>query len=346
MKQLIAIIYLLGSINLYAQNDSVQTGAEENEVQLYIKKGCELITNQEYEKAITAFTLAIENKSDDTEALIKRANVYVILKQFELANHDYNTAIYLEKNQWQSYLGRGTLKFYEDKHDEALKDLLKAKDLKCLDAELFYFLGALLFELGDYESAHTYYSQCISINTNHFFAYNDRGSTLRMMGLYSNAITDYKKAIELKPDFTLAYTNLGSTYWRNGNLDEASIAYQNAIQIKPDMVLAYINRAGVKIDKNDFEGALVDCKKALEIDSNYAPAYNNQGAALLKMNRLSDAAKSFTLAIEIEPTNGIAYLNRGICYEKEHNIKLAVEDWKKAAALGIQKAKNYIDFYE
>jgi tetratricopeptide (TPR) repeat protein len=346
MKQLIAIIYLFGSINLYGQNDSVQITQEENEVQLYIKKGCELINNQEYEKAITAFTLAIENKSDNTEAFIKRANVYFILNQFELANDDYNTAIYLDKNLWQAYLGRGTLKFYQNKQDEALIDLIRAKDLKCMDAELFYLLGATLFELGNYESANKYYSKCISINANHFFAYHDRGSTMLMMGLHSSAILDYKKALELKPDFTLAFTNLGSIYWRNGNLEDANIAYQSAIQIKPDLVLAYINRAGVKIDKNDFEGALVDCKKALEIDSNYAPAYNNQGAALLKMNRLSDATKSFSHAIEIEPTNGTAYLNRGICYEKEHNTQLALEDWKKAAALGIQKAKNYIDFYE
>jgi len=46
-------------------------------------------------------------------------------------------------------------------------------------------------------------------------------------------------------------------------------------------------------------------------------------------------------AIQIDPAYGYAYMNRGIARELLRNEKGACDDWRKAAELGIESAKNY-----
>lgn len=65
----------------------------------------------------------------------------------------------------------------------------------------------------------------------------------------------------------------------------------------------------------------------------------------MKTNQLAKAIPDFDYAIKLNPSNGAAYTNRGIAHYQTGNRAKALEDWRKAADLGISTASAYLKRY-
>ena len=70
------------------------------------------------------------------------------------------------------------------------------------------------------------------------------------------------------------------------------------------------------------------------------------GNAYMKLKKYADAQQAYSKAIELNSNFATAYLNRGACKEMQRDFEGAVNDWKKAGELGIEKANSYISYYK
>ncbi|MFQ5996000.1 MAG: tetratricopeptide repeat protein [Dehalococcoidales bacterium] len=119
----------------------------------------------EHQKAIVAFTKAIELDPGFAVAYSNRGWAYIELEQYEQAIADCNKAIELDPNFAIAYSNRGWA----------------------------------YIELGQYEQAIADCNKAIELDPNLAIAYNNRGWAYIELGQYEQAIADYDKAVELDP---------------------------------------------------------------------------------------------------------------------------------------------------
>ena len=72
--------------------------------------------------------------------------------------------------------------------------------------------------------------------------YNIRGNRYANLGQLDTAISYYEKALAIKPDYAEAHYNLGFSLHRLGQLDAAVRSYKKVVAIKPDYAEAHNNK--------------------------------------------------------------------------------------------------------
>ncbi len=70
---------------------------------------------------------------------------------------------------------------------------------------------------------------------------------------------------------------------------------------------------------------------------------SNRGIAYYKAKQYQEAINDFNTLIERIPSDGINYLHRGNTKEMLRDAEGACQDWEKAAELGVEAAKNYLN---
>lgn len=195
-----------------------------------------------YEKAIEAYTAAIDLSPEKANNYYNRGNVYVDLKEYNKAVKDYSKVIELNPNDDGAYNDRGY----------------------CYD------------ELGEYQRAIKDYTKAIELNSKFEYAYNNRGCTYNNMGEYQKALKDYTKAIELDPEYVNAYDNRGYTYFNMGEFQKALNDYTKAIEINPQLSYPYKHMGILKNKCEEYDQALEYLNKAINLDESYKAAYETR----------------------------------------------------------------------
>ncbi|GCL58160.1 tetratricopeptide repeat protein [Microcystis aeruginosa] len=251
----------------------------------YFKQGEDYRNNNQYDKAIAAYTKAIEINPQYAEAYKNRGIVYHNLKEYDKAIKDYNKAIEINPQYADAYNGR----------------------------------GIVYYNLKDYEKAMADYNKAIEINPQLFQAYNNRGNVYSDLKEYDKAIKDFNKAIEINPQYAYAYNNRGNGYLELKEYDKAMADYNKALEINPQNADAYNNRGNVYSDLKEYDKAMADYNKAIEINPQYYNAYNNRGIVYSDLKEYDKAIKDFNKAIEINPQNPYASNNKKLAEEAKRN---------------------------
>ena len=86
----------------------------------------------------------------------------------------------------------------------------------------------MLEKLQDYSQAINSYEQALSIQSNKYEAWDNRGYTLARLGRYQEAIASLERSLQIKPDHANAYYNRAYCYGAMGNIKSALIAQRGA----------------------------------------------------------------------------------------------------------------------
>ncbi|BCU13437.1 tetratricopeptide repeat protein [Microcystis aeruginosa] len=245
----------------------------------YFKQGEDYRNNNQYDKAIAAYTKAIEINPQYAEAYFNRGNVYHDLKEYDKAIKDYNKAIEINPQYDYAYYNRGIVYSDLKEYDKAIKDYNKAIEINPQNAEAYYNRGNVYLELKEYDKAIKDYNKAIEINPQYAYAYNNRGYVYRELKEYDKAIKDYNKAIEINPQYDYAYYNRGIVYSDLKEYDKAIKDYNKAIEINPQNDYAYNGRGYVYYNLKEYDKAIKDYNKAIEINPQNDYASNNKKLA-------------------------------------------------------------------
>jgi tetratricopeptide (TPR) repeat protein len=82
--------------------------------------------------------------------------------------------------------------------------------------------------MGESKKALEFYETAIFFNSENVYAWNDKGTALRILGKYDESLECFKKAIELKPSLAIANISLAAIYRKIGRETEFAEACKSA----------------------------------------------------------------------------------------------------------------------
>ncbi|OGW20309.1 MAG: hypothetical protein A2X55_10630 [Nitrospirae bacterium GWB2_47_37] len=173
-------------------------------------------------------------KATDTltaKALLTKGLNYSVNEEYDRAIEAYTSAIALDPSYADAYAysSRGVAYTMKGQYDKAIEDCSKAISLNPKDAYAYSFRGVAYANKGQYDRAIEDYSKAIALDhPNLAAAYSSRGVVYAKKGQYDKAIEDYSKCIALDPKNAEAYYFRGGVYFRKGDIDKAIEDFQKA----------------------------------------------------------------------------------------------------------------------
>jgi Flp pilus assembly protein TadD len=163
----------------------------------YVMTGNLYESSQQFSKAITSFSKAIELNPSRAEYYNNRSSVYCELKDFQHALEDDNKVIELKKDQPESYANRSMVRFYLGDLRGARTDFMEAKKLGAKNISPQFEQDLNLALLNETIKRCT---ETLKQNPNDADAYNYRGLAFMQLNKYKEALDDFNKAVSLYPD--------------------------------------------------------------------------------------------------------------------------------------------------
>lgn len=231
---------------------------ETRSAQEWNELGVSLMRSGNYQKAIYAFTKAIETGPE---------NSWPYIKNMALAH-------YLLGKQHGS---TGALDESEEESDENILPSIAAPVLPSTPRSENWTDGDNFARQSPSATSspgepHGQQEAPVPSSPNLAEEWNERGNQSLMDGDFQQAIASYKKAISLDPTFGKAYINLGLAYFRQGNYHLAETFYKKGLEFlseKEERAIALARLGDVYRRLNDHQNALKAYQEAQSLSSDH-----------------------------------------------------------------------------
>ena len=182
----------------------------------------------------------------------------------------------------------GTTLQQQGRHEEALKVLDKALQLKSDDAELWRQLGDILVQLTRFDEALLSFQHTLKLNPRHPDALYKTGALLNQFGRYAEAIAQLNLSDELLPNHAPTLQARARTLYNLNKLEESLAEGRRAYQLDPGNAGTSNNIGAALRQLRRDEEALGWFDKALEIQPNLVEALDNKIGSLLQLHRFDE----------------------------------------------------------
>jgi len=344
--------------------------APEQVYQQYFEQGNIYLEQEQWDKAVTEFSKALELNPEFADAYAKRAVAYNEKSDYyELAILDSEKAIeldplvkldsslaraYVKRGKYYAQFITGSYEDDEKDFDQAVADFTRAIELNPRLAEAYKgradcyvdYIGEHLGETVSYDKTIEDYNMAIALDPTNATYYRSRAWAFDIAGDYDKELVDITKAIELDPTNAAYYRSRGLTYMDVSNYTKAIADFTKAIELEPEDNHSYSYRGEAYMEKGSYDLAVADYTKAMEL----TPAsswwlthlYNARGEAYLNQSNYDLAIADYAKAIELDEFSSPVYYNdRAFAYLEQQNYDLAIADSSKA----IELYSEYDDAY-
>ncbi|MBP7808064.1 MAG: tetratricopeptide repeat protein [Bacteroidia bacterium] len=215
---------------------------------------------------------AVKKFPESTEALLKLAELFYLVRQYENAITHINKALKVDENMANAYYLKGSV--FKEMGDtaKAISSLQTAieQDPKFFDA----FLDAgILYASRRNPLAFEYYDNALRLRPNNENVLFARARLLQDLNKTNEAIAAYKEILTLNKSNDGALYNLGAiSFGKLKKTSEAIDYFSKAIAVNPEYVEAYFARGVCFEELKDFNNAKADYNMCLQIIKNYEPA--------------------------------------------------------------------------
>ena len=256
------------------------------------------------EKAIAAYSRAIELKPDHIDAYFLRGLSYIERGNNAKAIADFSKVIELKSDYNNAHHYRCGAYLMGGNYEQAIADCTKAIEMEPKNSKAYSFLGEAycgisraLIERGDYDNA-------IAISSNAIKQYN----------LSTDAERRRHAASLRAPGVTRL------------------IPRSDAMVISRGQSTAYILRGDAYFEKADADKAIANYTLAIEINADYT-TFMSRGNAYFKLGDYDNAIVDFTRMIDFKPMESLGYTLRGNTYQAKGNKAQAEADFLLAEQL-------------
>lgn len=175
----------------------------------------------------------------------------------------------------ENFYSRGFLKYKAGDLKGALPDYDMAIKIEPENFDSYYSRGMLKDKLEDYKGAADDYTVCVMLDPNSAKAHFNRGFSKSKANDFLGAVDDYSKCIAINPKHFAAYLNRGIIRQNQNSYQDALSDFDQAEAIKPGFVDAIQNRAICRahLGRKD---AIDDFNKAVSLDSQNPENYYNR----------------------------------------------------------------------
>lgn len=234
----------------------------------YYFKGKVLYSMNQTLKASDAYEQAIKLKPDYTEAKLKAAELYYVVKEHAKSLLYLNSIIAVEQSN-------AVALYFKGMNLKELKDTTSAIDAfqSAFENDRNFFDAAmqlgLLHSNKNAKLALEYYSAAIRSNPKTDEAWFARGVLYQTNKKFNEALADYRKVIAINPSNDNAYYNVGYINYETKHFDEALRNWNICIQMNNNHVKAYYMRGLVYELQHNKEDAKLNYDYALQLDPHF-----------------------------------------------------------------------------
>jgi tetratricopeptide (TPR) repeat protein len=139
----------------------------------------------------------------------------------------------------------------EEKLEESLERIRKAREADPQNARLGRLYGRALLVAGEPEQAETELRRALELDPNDLDSYQALASFLVGSGRLDESLSTYRKALETRPNSAELHLTVGSLYELSGATDQAIEHYEAAIRINPDLGVAKNNLAYLLAERGE-----------------------------------------------------------------------------------------------
>lgn len=274
---------------------------------------------------------------DNADLYNDRAQLYIKLKQLDLAMGDANRALKIDSTKAGYYITFADVNFAANKTRQAKETLEKVVKKFPENTEGLLKLGELFFLVRQYDNALTYINKALKLDENIARAYYLKGSVFKEMGDTTKAISSMQTAIEQDNKFFDAFLDIGLLYGYKKN-PLALQYYDNALRLKANDINVLYAKAKLLQDMDKSEESIAVYDQILRFNPNHELSLYNLGA--IALDKKKDAVKAidyFSKAITVAPNYTEAYFARGVSYELMKDFNNAKADYKMC----LQITPNY-----
>jgi Tfp pilus assembly protein PilF len=323
---LIGVLFLMISLCTQAQSPKK-----------YFSLAEKLYEANNYTEAITNYTKAIELDPKYEKAYVSRALCYEKLNKKQEAVEDYRKAILLSPKEKEYYYNGGRLLSLLENYKEADQMFRKAlerdkgyeeviaEEIKVLHKTKDYTYGLQVTQMGldVKKTAVNYFNHAVMQDS---------------LKNYLEAEKEYKNSKYYDSKFIPAYVGLALTQVKLNKINDALTTCETALTKDPNSVDVFEARSYVYASKNDYQNALNDISKVL-VTKQSVPLYKARAGFYSKLGQAQNAANDYSQALKLNDKDIESYLKRAEAYEQNQNMKAAVADYNKVAALSTGNAK-------
>jgi Flp pilus assembly protein TadD len=148
-----------------------------------------------------------------------------------------------------------------------------------------------------------------------------------------------RESLDKNPYSTQSHYQLALALSSQGRFNGAAEEAREALRLHPYRV-EVLNHAGICVLQSGGDAAEAEAlfRRATEIAPFYFKSWHNLGVLELRRGRRDEARRLFSRAIELNPNHASGYVNRGILNVLGGEGEAALEDLRRARALGVDVA--------
>ena len=282
-------------------------------VATFISEGDLAMKLGNWNTAINMYSTAIDIDNTSAKAYIKRARVYEITGNADLAKRDYDRALFYNPFAGVYYLGKARMELMAKNYFGANEDL---NFLPFLDGVVTFSSS---FRLTERMMMDRYQDAFDNLDLKLRVAEDDEQLYLRDALLLFNR-GDHKEAMALIAEMkerqmysSLLYDIEGLILLQNEGYDDAREAFTSAITKQPHYSQAFQNRAYTFLKSGNLQMALKDYDQAISLDPGRSELFFQRGLVFLQMGRFGSAMGDFNTARNVNPSFEEAHYNWIFC---------------------------------
>ncbi|WP_022942117.1 tetratricopeptide repeat protein [Psychromonas hadalis] len=234
-------------------------------------------------KALYYYIEALQHAPNNAPALVKIADIHVLLGNDSIATHAYLQAVELDPSLTLAYQGLGRIEMDNRNYKQAKIHLQRAI---LLDQKRLQEQGA--------NKQDDYYRLD---NDSPIISYVTSAVIEDMQRSFALARVYYQLALNQNTQSANILSNFGYSYYLTGELKLAERYYKRAINADPSFNRAWTNLGLVYVRKNQYARAIKTFKQVM---TEYE-AYNDLGYFIMLDGRLDEAQYFFQKAIDLSP---------------------------------------------
>ncbi|XP_013421827.1 transmembrane and TPR repeat-containing protein 3 [Lingula anatina] len=257
-------------------------------------------------EADALYRTALSMRSDYTQGYINRGDILLRLNRTKEAENQYLTALKYDSTNADIYYNLGVVCLEQSRHKESMRYFNKALDINPKHKQTLYNSAVLMQESGDPKlrpEAYKRLFKLMEIEPDNEKMYFNLGMLATDDGEFEKAETWFKRAIELQDNFRGALFNLALLLANDVKRPLDAVPYlKKLLQYYPDHTKGLILMGDININHlKDIRGAEENFKKILETDPTNVQANHNLCVVYVEQGDLLKAEKCLVETVKLAP---------------------------------------------
>ena len=220
----------------------------------------------DYEKAIEAFNLVLENDNNNPNVLNNIGLCYSKLAKDDLASEYFIKTLSFNPKSVQTYINLADVYYRNRNVVEAINLLENGVTIMPQEIALKHYLSRFYVEDCRYDLAMDQLFEILEIDEENVDAYWDLGNIQFELGDYDSAVENYENVLEKVTENAVIYYQTAIAYEANDNVDKAISNHLKALAVNENFHPSYKKLGILFMARNDNESAIEYFQDYLNFD--------------------------------------------------------------------------------